>query len=228
MKQTTNIKIVEGSTYAKALSKLKKSGQDRPMTILELAKVRINNSEYFDLGFDTCNAVVYSGTGKFKVITQCKELIDLKPDFNNYCLATDYSKIQSSEIEIDDTFNHNLTYKEVLKHKGWLALFENDKQTLKKYADIVFKSKERAMGFYICNIKDTLRGVWLYDMSNYSNVDCVKYLSSGARFLLKLPSSLDITKKQSSEFDRGYNQCKKDIKKILTEHQMLDVWEIIK
>ena len=183
------------------------SGLPRPLTFKETLQFRIEDfntshnpdgterspeerNRLFLNYFDTCTGIHYnSGTDKFMIIPHCDQLITLNSSFSDPYVDVPYGTLQS--IELDRTqakYNSFLTKQEVLRHKGWLALFEDDSTLLRAYADIVFSLKEgNLMGFWLRNKTDVtspeLRAV--YVSSIYSYADGNYYLDRNAHFLLK-------------------------------------------
>jgi len=182
--------IIEGNTYAETVSKLQNG--ERPTTVKELAQARLDEPELFNLGFDTCTAIAY-GKDSFKIIPISKELLNLSKDFRDSYVKVDYKKIKAKEIKIDNTFNRLLTKEEVLSHKGWLALFEGDKELLKRHADKVFENKEMAMGFWIYLINNSMRAVYVINLDYNSDANGGNNLDDSGRFLRVAPVSKKIS-----------------------------------
>src|SRR6056297_2568517 len=87
---------VEGSTYSEALQKL--SSDERPCTLKELMKARIDNPELFGVYIDTCTAVIKKeNSNLIKIIPMCEELINLPKDFDKAYLEVDYDKLSGEE-----------------------------------------------------------------------------------------------------------------------------------
>jgi hypothetical protein len=145
--------------------------------------------------FDTCTGIHYDpNTNKFMILPCCDQLITLGSSFSNNFVVVPYDSLQGIELDLTQSkYDSFLTKHEVLQHRGWLALFENDAVLLKEYADIVFSLKRR-MAFCLRNKTDVtspeLRAVCVNDIDDYSFADGVNNLSDNTRFLLKSPSSL--------------------------------------
>jgi hypothetical protein len=146
--------------------------------------------------FDTCTGIHYNpNTDKFMIIPCCGQLITLPNSFSYPFVNVPYGSLQG--IELDRTQSESgslLTKQDVLRHKGWLALFENDAVLLKEYADIVFSLKEgNLMGFWLRSKTDVtrpeLRSVWVNSIGGSSYAYGGSGLNSSARFLLKSPPS---------------------------------------
>jgi hypothetical protein len=146
--------------------------------------------------FDTCTGIHYNpNTDKFIIIPCCDRLITLDSSFSEEFVNVPYGTLPG--VELDRTkskYGSFLTKQEVLQHKGWLALFENDAVLLKEYADLVFSlNKGNLMAFWLkpkTNVTSPeLRAVCVYSLSNSSPAFGSYDLSSNACFLLKSPSS---------------------------------------
>jgi hypothetical protein len=192
------------------------SGLPRPLTIKETLRSRIENFNtshnpdgtersiedregLFLHLFSSCTGIHYNpSTDKFMIIPCCYGLITLDSSFSKEFVDVPYGSLQG--IELDRTqskYDSLLTKQEVLQHKGWLALFENDAVLLKEYADIFSSLKKgNLMGFWLRNktnvTRPELRAVYVSSMvfaGHSSNADGNYDLDSIARFLLKSPSS---------------------------------------
>jgi hypothetical protein len=146
--------------------------------------------------FDTCTGIHYNpNTNKFMILPCCDRLITLPNSFSEEFVDVPYGSLHG--IELDRTqakYDSFLTKQEVLQHKGWLALFEDDIALLQAYADIVFSLKERnLMGFWLrpkTNVTSPeLRAVYVNNLDSSGGANGSSSLSHNARFLLKSPSS---------------------------------------
>jgi hypothetical protein len=146
--------------------------------------------------FDTCTGIHYNpNTDKFRIIPCCGQLITLPNSFSYPFVNVPYGTLPG--VELDRTkskYDSLLTKHEVLQHKGWLALFENDAVLLKEYADIVFSLKEGdLMAFWLRSKTDVthpeLRAVCVSNIGNNSLAHGSSGINNIARFLLKSPSS---------------------------------------
>jgi hypothetical protein len=188
------------------------SGLPRPLTIKETLQSRIEDfntshnpdgtersiedrKRLFLTYFDTCTGIHYNpSTDKFMIIPRCDRLITLPDSFSNLFVDVPFGTL--SGIELDRTkskYDSFLTKHEVLQHKGWLALFEDDSTLLGAYADIVFSLKEGNLMRFMLRPKTSvtspeLHAVCIYDIDNssYAGGYILNYLMC---FLLKSPSS---------------------------------------
>jgi hypothetical protein len=146
--------------------------------------------------FSSCTGIHYKPqTNKFMIIPCCDRLITLDSSFSDSFVDVPYGTLPGLELDrTQSKYDLLLTKQELLQHKGWIALFENDAVLLQAYADIVFSLKKgNLMGFWLRPEIDVtsqeLRAVYVNSLSSDSfaggNVD----LSSNARFLLKSPPS---------------------------------------
>jgi hypothetical protein len=187
------------------------SGLPRPLAIKETLRSRIEdfntlqNADGTERSIDdrkrlfldyfyTCTGIHYNPyTNKFMIIPRCEKLVTLDSSFSDPFVVVLYGTL--SGIELDRTqakYNSLLTKQEVLQHKGWLALFEDDSTLLRAYADIVFSLKEKdLMAFWLRNdvTRPELRAVYVRNIDSNSSAGGNSYLDSIARFLLKSPSS---------------------------------------
>jgi len=188
------------------------SGLPRPLTIKKTLQFRIEdfNTSHNPDGtersiddrkrlfldyFDTCTGLHYNpSTDKFMIIPCCGQLITLDSSFSDPFVDVPYGTLQG--IELDRTqakYNSLLTKQEVLQHKGWLALFEDDSTLLRAYADIVFSLKEEdLMAFWLRNktnvTRPELHAVFVSSIDDSSDAGGYS-LNYSAYFLLKSPSS---------------------------------------
>lgn len=128
-------------------------GVARPLTFREMVRARIDQFRHEGLGslwaphtgFSTCTAIVYQGgTTKFRIVPMSDALLHhVSASFRqsylpiNYDDFSDYDELDCGEW--DDVYGRPVTLKEALRHKGWLAALEGDKELLREYAGIVFE-----------------------------------------------------------------------------------------
>src|SRR3989344_8955714 len=125
-------------------------GLARPLTFKETIQARINQFEYEGVAslwsswLDTSSAIVYQkGTTKFRIVSMSAALLnDVPASFRGVFLPVAYEDFSSfSEFDVqdgDDVYNQELTPEQVLKHKGWLAAVEGDRNLLRRDSNIVF------------------------------------------------------------------------------------------
>jgi hypothetical protein len=129
------------------------------------------------------------------IIPCCDRLITLDSSFSEKFIDVPYGTLPGIELNLTKSkYGSFLTKQEVLQHKGWLALFENDAVLLKEYADLVFSlNKGNLMAFWLrpkTNVtRPELRAVCVYSLSNGSPAFGSYNLNDSARFLLKSPTS---------------------------------------
>ncbi len=156
---------IQAKTYAQGIAELKKQGLIVPSFSknleARLKQIKENpNTDLSDLSLwktwlDSNCGICYNGKDKFKIIHNCEELINIPEDFDDSYIQSDYDKYKVDnknvfEVDIkDDKYDKLLKQSELLKHKGWLALVQNDKQLLENYSKMVFKNRQEAMGFWI-------------------------------------------------------------------------------
>ncbi|MBS3148862.1 hypothetical protein J4219_08345 [Candidatus Woesearchaeota archaeon] len=182
-------------------------GLARPLTFKETIQARINQFEYEGVAslwsswLDTSSAIVYQkGTTKFRIVSMSAALLnDVPASFRGVFLPVAYEDFSSfSEFDVqdgDDVYNQELTPEQVLKHKGWLAAVEGDRNLLRRYSNIVFGQVQGgvAMAFWTVHRQDA-QGRWAYptqsqlralcanDLVNYCNCIGYSYLNSFTRF----------------------------------------------
>src|SRR3989338_4002238 len=126
----------------------------RPLTFRETLEARRDQfvankgrtpNDLFSSFLDTCTAIAYKADStKFKLIFQSDALLSIGVDFNRAIISDfDYEAIRVGPgvVELDVTdgvYNVPLSFADVLKHPGWLAVVEGDRVLLKSYAKIVF------------------------------------------------------------------------------------------
>lgn len=184
------MEIKKYKTYAKGINDFREKGY-KILTFKEVIHERIKDKKLFDSWLDSYTGIAYKkGSTKFKLISRCKQLLEIDKDFNGTFLKIDYNKIKGIELDSKKgKYNELLTKKEVLNHPFWTALI--GRPLLKKYVEIVFKERDKAMSVWLMNntAQDQLRalfGSYLYDNSyanGYSN------LSSYGSFLQVAPES---------------------------------------
>ncbi len=192
---------IKTDTYAEGIAELKKQGlvissfstnlEARIKQVNENPNTNLNHLSLWEKWLDSNCAICYNGKDKFKIIHNCEELVNIDPNFNDHYIESDYNKYKVDnknvfEINIkDDEYNNSLTQSELLKHKGWLALVQNNKKLLENYSNLVFKDKQETMGFWIRNIpeKGELKQVYVSSIDVDSSASGSDSLSFGASFL---------------------------------------------
>ena len=155
----------------------------RPLTFEENIRARVddyetlfdeNNNErdlqertrLFKTWLDSCTGIAYKAkTTKFKIITECSELINIASNFNEYYLPINYDSINGIELDSSQgVYNKLLTPEQILEHPAWNTVVK-DKSLLKTYRDIVFKLNPgyERMGFWVKQntAKDELRALFV-------------------------------------------------------------------
>jgi len=171
-----------------------------PLTFKETIEARVNeynkgNKELFNNWLSTSSGIVYKANStKFKIIPLSKKLVNIDKDFNDDFISVDYSSFKEQELDFSKgKYDKSLTQDEVLEHKAWNAMLEEDKTLLKAYTDIIFKgfNKDKAMGVYKHDNprKDQLRALHVVNIGNNSSANGSINLSDGARFLRVAPSA---------------------------------------
>ncbi len=193
--------LIKADTYAKGVAELKKQGliipsfssnlEARLKQVNENPNTNLNQLSLWETWLDSHCGICYNGKDKFKIIHNCEELINIPEDFDDSYIQSDYDKYKVDnknvfEVDIkDDKYDKLLKQSELLKHKGWLALVQNDKKLLEDYSNLVFKDRKKAMSFWINNSakKGELRQVVVSDIGNDSYAIGVSYLNVNASFL---------------------------------------------
>ncbi|MBU2589155.1 MAG: hypothetical protein KKB39_00150 [Nanoarchaeota archaeon] len=176
----------------------------RPLTFEENIKARVDDYEtlfdengnerdlnlrtrLFNTYLDSCTGIAYKAkTTKFKIVTECSELINIASNFNEHYLPIDYGSINGIELDSSQgIYNQLLTPKQILEHPAWNE-FIKDKSLLKTYIDLFFKLKPRdvIMGFGVRRntAKDELRALFV-NIVNNSSAGGDNSLISSAYFL---------------------------------------------
>ena len=150
-------------------------GVARPLTFKETVQARIEQCEregaasLWESWLDTGSAIVYQkGTTKFRVVVPCSDALlnDVPASFRGDFLPVNYDDFVSFvELDVqdrDDVYNQPLTPDQVLKHKGWLAAVEGDRNLLRRYSNIVFGQVQggAAMAFWTVPHQDD-QGRWV-------------------------------------------------------------------
>ena len=177
----------------------------RPLTFEENIRARVNDFEtlldengndrslkqrkrLFNTWLDSCTGLAYkSKTTKFKIITECSELVNIANNFNEEYLPISYNAVNG--IELDSSkgiYNKLLTPQQVFEHKVWNAVVQ-DSALLKTYTDIVFQLNpgDERMRFWVMQNteKDELRALFVYNIDNNSDASGYANLLNNAYFL---------------------------------------------
>jgi len=122
-------------------------GLARPLTFKETVQARLDQYEQYkgkDLSLwtsslDSCSAIAYKANStKFKIIPVSDKLLDLEHSRDSF-VSVRYDDLPGDELDTeDDDYSEFLTFDQVVKHKGWLAVMENDGKLLRRYAEVAF------------------------------------------------------------------------------------------
>ncbi|MBU2590381.1 MAG: hypothetical protein KKB39_06490 [Nanoarchaeota archaeon] len=176
-----------------------------PLTFEENIKARVDDYEtlfdengnerdlnlrtrLFNIWLDSCTGIAYKAkTTKFKIVTECSELINIASNFNSKYLPINYRGINSIELDSSQgVYNKLLTPEQILEHPAWNTAVQ-DKSLLKTYTDLVFKlnSGDERMGFWVRQntAKDELRALFVVNLDDYSFANGDYDLDSLAYFL---------------------------------------------
>ncbi|MBU4242500.1 MAG: hypothetical protein KKF52_04685, partial [Nanoarchaeota archaeon] len=187
----------------------------RPLTFEENIKARVDDYEtlfdengnerdlnlrtrLFNTYLDSCTGIAYKAkTTKFKIVTECSELINIASNFNEHYLPIDYGSINGIELDSSQgIYNQLLTPKQILEHPAWNE-FIKDKSLLKTYIDLFFKLKpgDGKMRFWVNKEtkKNELRALYVngIDSDSYANGNYDLYYSASfLRVTQKAPTAL--------------------------------------
>lgn len=163
------MEIKEYDTYGKGINDFRKKGY-KILTFKEIIQERIKDEKLYDMWLDSCTGIAYKkNSTKFKLIPKCKLLLEIDKNFNDYFLKIDYKKLKGIELDSKEgKYNRLLTKKEALTHPFWITML--GKSLLKKYIEIVFQSKNKAMGIWIYNNldEDQLRALFVGSLDSNS------------------------------------------------------------
>ncbi|MBS3148025.1 hypothetical protein J4219_04020 [Candidatus Woesearchaeota archaeon] len=182
-------------------------GVARPLTFKETVQARIDQFEHEGAAglwtnwLDTSSAIVYQkDTTKFRIVSLSDDLLRNVPaSFRDAFLPVNYDDFSSFvELDVqdrDDLYNRSLTPDQVLKHKGWLAAVEGDRNLLRRYSNIVFGQvqggvamafwtvhRQDAQGRWVCPAQSQLRPLCAYYIHGYCSCNGYGSLSYDARF----------------------------------------------
>src|SRR3989344_7519757 len=158
-------------------------GVVRPLTFKENVQARL--AQYAATGragslwsswLDSCSSIVYKGgSTKFKIVRLSSHLLELPSSFRQSLLGVNYGDFAGPQLDLqNDIYNQPLTQEQVVKHEGWLAVFEGDKDLLKEYAALVFGllNRNTAMQFWVVqnSAQDQLYALGVVDLVD--NSDC--------------------------------------------------------
>ena len=179
--QAGQAQVFEG-VYKRIMPELLKSGF-RPLSPADIMDKRLesDSSLSWDSYFDTDTGLTAT-TKKVQVLPRCKLLLDSNPDTklvdNGIALPEDYDGNVTTFDRRELILNEQLTEKQALAHKGWLALAGNDQNRLARYVEKTFRlGKDRfryneMMDFYVPeDRKPIVRGVILDRLDDGSNAD---------------------------------------------------------
>jgi hypothetical protein len=174
--------------YARGVQALRESYErgehllNRPLTFGENLQARLENPELFNTWIDSCTGIAYkAGTGRFKPIRECNQLINIEPGFNRRFIEIDYDSLDVEEFDSGDAlYNQSLTREQVLSHPAWQAVVGN-LALLEEYTNHHFdrSNRELGMGIYLRRNIDTdqLRPLYVNSIVNNSNADGKDYQS---------------------------------------------------
>ena len=176
------------------------AGVVRPLTFKENIQARL--AQYAATGragslwsswLDSCSAIVYKGgSTKFKIVRLSSHLLELPSSFRESLLGVNYGDFAGPQLDLqNDIYNQPLTQEQVVKHEGWLAVFEGDKDLLKEYAALVFGllNRNTAMQFWVVqnSAQDQLRPLAVYNLGIDSDCGGFRDLDGGGRFARVCP-----------------------------------------
>jgi len=130
----------------------------RPLTFKETIQTRLNQWKesqgkdwsLWESWLDSCTGIVWEAGGRrFKIVPMHGDLLTAPPSNAEY-LPANFAKTPGTPLTVDSTYNRDLTFDEVVTHKGWLAAVEGDSALLQEYATVAFgrMRRERAMQFW--------------------------------------------------------------------------------
>ena len=175
-------------------------GVVRPLTFKENVQARL--AQYAATGragslwsswLDSCSSIVYKGgSTKFKIVRLSSHLLELPASFRDAFLEVRYGDFAGPQLDTnDDIYNQLLTQAQVIEHKGWLAVFEGDKELLKEYAALVFGLLKRntAMRFWVVQnpAQDQLRPLAVDNLVDNSYCGGSRGLDGYGRFARGCP-----------------------------------------
>lgn len=207
--------IKKYNTYAKGINDFKEN-EWKILTFKEVIEARLKDSSLFETWQDSCTGIAYKkNSTKFKLIPKCKELLEIDKDFDDYFIKVNYSKLKG--IELDNKkgkYDELLTKAEVMKHPAWLKLL--GKPLLKKYVDIVFKDKNKAMAFWIRENTDSdeLRALYVFGLG---------VVSGAGGFLLDNGGSFLRVAQENAKHDENFVKIKRE-----TYNKLIEVLEELK
>ncbi len=204
-----NYDLIRADTYGLGVDAVKSDGLIVPFFRQNLqARIRqaVENpdNDLRDVGSwnDWLNSnagIIYKGgdSGKFKIVHNCLELINIDRDFDDYYLPVSYNDyvvdgVNVFELDTDDSrYDTLLSYNEVINHSGWLALVQNNQNLLEQYAKTVFDylkeeyNRKKTMRFLINQEPEAgeLRALYVYDIDSNSYAVGSGSLSSSADFI---------------------------------------------
>jgi hypothetical protein len=172
----------------------------RPLTFRETIQARVDDFNieqdddgndrdiedrlrFFNKWLDSCTGIGYKAkTKKFKLASECSQLIEITSDFADAFLPTLYNQIQGVELDSGKRgvkYGELLTETEVNGHEAWINAVGDDqegKDLLREYTGIVFSQLKRkydqeyGMCFWVVQnpAKDQLRALYVSSLYNYS------------------------------------------------------------
>ncbi|MBI4146065.1 hypothetical protein HY489_01875 [Candidatus Woesearchaeota archaeon] len=127
----------------------------RPLTFKETIRARMDqwreskgtDWSLWNTWLDSCTAIVWEAGGRrFKIVEMHGDLLTAPPSNEAY-LSASFVSTPGRPLTVDESYNRDLTFDEVLVHKGWLAALGGDnkdnRDLLKEYATIVFAMLNR-------------------------------------------------------------------------------------
>ncbi|MBI4146233.1 hypothetical protein HY489_02750 [Candidatus Woesearchaeota archaeon] len=118
----------------------------RPLTFKETIQARMNQWEeskgtewsLWVSWLDSCTGIVWEAGGRrFKIVPMHGELLTA-PASNAEYLSASFANTPGDPLTVDATYDRDLTFDEVIVHKGWLAAVEGDESLLHRYAQTAF------------------------------------------------------------------------------------------
>jgi hypothetical protein len=158
-------------------------------------------TKLFKKYLDSCTGFAYkSGSKMFKINPVCEDLIIIDKSFNEEFKPIAYSSFQGKEFNsANGIYGSLLTKTQFLDHEAYRYLYDNDKNLMNAYWDIVhtLKPQDSLIGLWVRQntTTDELRALFVYDIDYNSYAYGNNYLSNNARFLLVAPSKKNLGKK---------------------------------
>ena len=142
----------------------------RPLTLGENLRARIVDARAHNNNVaqapswskwnDSCTAIIYGQSGKFKVQKISHDLLDLAPDFRQAFFQGRYETVSADGVNAMEferrnvKYNEGLTQEEVLRHPFWQFVADGNTDALRDYTQLQWAGKQP---------KYKGMGVWLRD-----------------------------------------------------------------